>query len=156
MAPIEFEHERMIDQLEKYKVEYIVTLKGNDSIGKNKSLDLWLKPTERNKLKLIKAINSLGYDGDVLKRVVFPQHILSQGIQMPMQGVSVEFNGKLSIDHDFELFKGKASKINMNFGARVKVLSLDEIAQNKLQKQTILSSLINPDHHQKIDPGKRR
>jgi hypothetical protein len=65
-------HERISSALEKNEVEFMIV----NFYGYNRStsdLDIWLKPSTDNFLKLIKAIESLQFDVTELKTLVFDQ-----------------------------------------------------------------------------------
>ncbi|MDH5414934.1 MAG: hypothetical protein OEW87_12405, partial [Flavobacteriaceae bacterium] len=137
-----FEHNKFIQLLDKHKVEYLLVSDNAKNLANDADVELWLKPTERNKLKLIKAINGYGYQGQLLKTKMFPQYALANDIKLPLKN-EISISSKLSNSYKFDEIKHMATIQRGRNGQPVRVVdyqSLAKVVPTKIDKKSAVKS----------------
>lgn len=122
MQIFNYEHSKFIQALERSKVDYLLVTKSDIIDPQNDQANLWIKPTEINKRKLIKAINNIGYDGELLKSKPFPQFLLMNNITLDMKE-QMSLTATFSKTHKFSEVKKMASPQHGRKGMLVPVVS---------------------------------
>lgn len=130
-----YEHNKFLQILDKYKVDYLLVTP--EKYTKDEPATLWLKPTEINKQKLMKAMSYYGYQGDMLRTIQFPQYLLSQDITLPLKN-EIKITGRLSNDHNYRAMKLKSEVVKGRNDYPVRAVSVKHFEKSK-SLQAVLS-----------------
>jgi predicted nucleotidyltransferase len=129
------EHIEILKALNEYEVQYLliggyaVIVHGYDRTTGD--MDIWLKPDNTNKLKLIEAFQSLGYDHDTLVDLSSSDFNETVMFFLGAEPFKVDFTNKIALVSFDEAYQNKLLQM-MEEDFSIPVININELVLSKI------------------------